>query len=141
MNLEDISQVLVKKFADAINKPKIKVEEYTSKITCNNASLNLYPTNQTEISKLLSSMPNKTRSGHDDISNCFLKKLGTSITYPLSLVFNQSMQEGSFPEMMKQADVIPLHKSKDKAQTNNYRPISLLPTISKVLEKIIYKRT
>ena len=130
-----------KKFANATNKPKTKVEEYTSKITRNNASLYLYPTNQTKISKLLSNMPNKTSSGHDDISNCLLKKLGTSITYPLSLIFNQSMQEGSFPKLMKQADVISLHKSKDKAQTNNYRPISLLPTISKVLEKLIYKRT
>ena len=130
-----------KKFADATNKPIVSVDEYTFKITHNNLTLYLCPTNQVAISKLLSRLPNKTSSGHDDISNCLLKKLGPSITYPLSLIFNQSMQEGSFPGIMKQADVIPLHKSKDKAQTNNYRPISFLPTISKRLEKIIYKRT
>ena len=78
-------------FADATNKPTVNVEEYTSKITSNNSTLYLYPTNQAEISKLLSKLPNKTSSGHDDISNCLLKKLGTSITYPLSLVFNQSI--------------------------------------------------
>ena len=43
--------------------------------------------------------------------------------------------------MMKQADVTPLHKSKEKYMVNNYRPISLLLTISKVLEKIVYTRT
>ena len=80
-----------KKFVNATNKPKTKVEEYTSKITGNSASLYLYLINETEISKLLSNMPNKTSSGHDDISNCLLKKLGSSITYPLSLIFNQSM--------------------------------------------------
>ena len=51
------------------------------------------------------------------------------------------MQEGLFPEDMKQADVIPLHKSKEKHIGNNYRPISLLVTVSKILEKIIYARS
>ena len=55
--------------------------------------------------------------------------------------FNNSMQEGVVPEIMKIADVVPLHKSKSLDQTNNYRPISLLMTISKILEKIMYKRT
>ena len=128
-----------KNFADAKKKSKLKVAEYTSEIVINNSTLYLYPTNQFEISKLLSKLPNKTSSGHDDISNCLLKKLVPSITHQLSLVFNQSMLEGSFPEIMKQADVIPLHKSKDKTHTNNYHPILLLPTISKLLEKIIYK--
>ena len=41
---------------------------------------------------------------------------------------------------MKKADVVPLHKSKDKHECSNYRPISLLLTLSKLLEKIIYKR-
>ena len=42
---------------------------------------------------------------------------------------------------MKIADVIPLYKSKSKEETNNYRPISLLITMSKVLEKVVYSRT
>ena len=51
------------------------------------------------------------------------------------------MLEGVFPEKMKLAEVVPLYKSKEKYLTNNYRPISLLITISKLLEKVIYKRT
>ena len=52
-----------------------------------------------------------------------------------------SIIEGLFPGAMKLAEVFPLFKSKDKTVTTNYRPISLLLTLSKVLEKVIYKRT
>ena len=57
------------------------------------------------------------------------------------IIFNQSITQGVFPEMMKVADVIPLYKGKSKEEVINYRPISLLMTISKILEKIIYVRT
>ena len=56
---------------------------------------------------------------------------------PLSIIFNTSLQEGIF---MKLADTVPLHKGKDKCIVDNYRPISLLITLSKLLEKIIHKR-
>ena len=75
------------------------------------------------------------------MSNKLLKQLKTAICEPLMLIFNKSMTEGIFPEVMKLADVVPLYKAKEKHLTTNYRPISLLPTISKVLEKLIYKRT
>ena len=51
------------------------------------------------------------------------------------------MEVGSFSKMMKQADIIPIHKGGKKDLPINYCPISLLPTISKILEKIIYKQT
>ena len=60
---------------------------------------------------------------------------------PLEIIFNKSIVQGVFPERMKLADVVPLHKSKDPLESTNYRPISLLLTISKLLEKIVYKRT
>ena len=83
----------------------------------------------------------KTSSGHDNISNVLLKKLGRSVTTPLSIIFNKSLEEGVFPEDMKLADVVPLFKSKDRNECTNYRPISLLLTISKLLEKVVYSRT
>ena len=51
------------------------------------------------------------------------------------------MEEGVFPTEMKKADAVPLYKSKAKDEKNNYRPISLLLTMSKLLEKVIYNRT
>ena len=79
----------------------------------------------TEIENLIRSLPNKTSSGHDEITNILLKKLASNISIPLSVVFNKSLKEGSFPNTMKLADVVPLYKSKEKYYTTNYRPISL----------------
>ena len=55
-------------------------------------------------------------------------------------VFNKSMSMGEFPSIMKLAVVVPLYKGKEQYLENNYRPISLLTTISKILEKIMYHR-
>ena len=69
-----------------------------------------------------------------------LKWLCPSIVSPLTIVFNKSLEEGVFPDQMKLSDVIPLYKNKERYLCNSYRPISLLLTISKILEKVLYKR-
>ena len=58
----------------------------------------------------------------------------------LHKIINRSLTEGTFPEKMKQAKVVPLFKSNERDATTNYRPISLLLTISKILEKALYSR-
>ena len=98
------------------------------------------PTTVPEIDTLIKQLPNKTSYGHDKISNIMLKALRTSITYPLCHIFNASLSEGTFPDWMKIAEVIPLYKGKDMDLMINYRPISLLITLSKLLEKIMYTR-
>ena len=113
---------------------------YTQKIPRNPSTIFLTPTSTTEIENLIRSLPNKTSSGHDEITNILLKKLACNLSTPLSLIFNKSLKEGSFPNTMKLADVVPLYKSKEKYLTTNYRTISLLLTTSKLLEKIIYTR-
>ena len=60
---------------------------------------------------------------------------------PLEKIFNLSLETGTFPTLMKYTEVVPLYKGKEKDLSVNYRPISLLIMISKVLEKIVYKRT
>ena len=89
---------------------------------------------------MIKQLPNKTSYGHDKISNIMLKALCTSIIYPLCHIFNASLLEGIFQEWMKTAEVIPLYKGKDMDLMINYRPISLLITLSKLLEKIMYTR-
>ena len=116
-------------------------DHYMNKIAHNKASMFLMPTDPHEINKLIGELPNKNSSGYDDISNMLLKKIGPSIVEPLARIFNNSFTEGVFPNSMKLADVVPLFKNKKREHTNNYRPISLLITISKLLEKLIYKRT
>ena len=86
-------------------------------------------------------LPAKNSSGYDEILNNLLKNLCPSLLTPLERIFNKSLNDGVFPKLMKKADVTPLFKSKRENDANNYRPISLLLTISKVLEKIVYQRT
>ena len=99
------------------------------------------PTDPIEVNNLIVNLANKHSSGYDDISNHMLKWLHPVITEPLSIIFNLSIKQGIFPDYMKVVEVVPLHKGGDESLCNNYRPISLLITISKLLEKIIYKRT
>ena len=99
------------------------------------------PTHELEIKDILSKLPSKTSSGFDAISNKLLKDLTSSITHPLSIIYNKSLLEGTFPSRMKLAITVPLYKGKEKFLVNNYRPISLLLTLSKILEKLMYKRT
>ena len=112
-----------------------------TRINRNPETLYFTPSSASELINLINNLPNKNSKGHDDTSNNMLKQLHTSITQPLTIVFNRSLSEGKFPDLMKLADIVPIHKSKEKYLTTNYRPISFLITISKLLEKIIYKRT
>ena len=91
-----------------------------------------------EIDKIIRKLPNKTSHEHDEISNVMLKALRSSIVFPLCHIFNHSILEGKFPECMKWAEVIPLYKGKSMDMMVNYRLISLLITLSKILEKMMY---
>ena len=129
-----------KKFANKLPASVTSVSEYIARIAQNSSSIMLFPCTETELSKLIGSLPNKTSCGIDEINNILLKKISNSIIPILCELFNKSLEKGVFPELMKVAEVVPLHKGGDKSQETNYRPISLLTTLSKILEKVMYKR-
>ena len=104
-------------------------------------SLFFLPTNRYEILKIVAKLQNKKSSGHDGVNNFAFKKIILSIVDPLVHIFNLSITQGYVPNSMKIAKVIPLFKTGERHHVNNYRPISLLPSFSKVLEKIIHLRT
>ena len=128
-------------YANQIDSTGLDISKYMNDIESNPSSLYLAPTTMFEVKELISNLPQKTSSGHDNISNALLKKLNEVIASPLSLSFNKSLEEGIFPDQMKLADVFPLFKSKERSESTNYRPISLLLMMSKLLEKIVYRRT
>ena len=59
------------------------------------------------------------------------------IVPPLTIICNRSLSECVFPKKWKISKIIPIHKSGNKTSANNYRPISLLPSVSKILEKLV----
>ena len=63
-----------------------------------------------------------------------------SSVLPLKMIFQNVLDTGVYPSSWKLANVIPVHKKKDKQLVENYRPISLLPIFSKILEKLMYTR-
>ena len=130
-----------KKFAGRIKKSKESISNLIAKIDRNDKSLYLRPTSSQEVKRLIMNLPNKTSSGFDNISNILLKEICPHIEMVLAELFNRSMSEGEFPDIMKEAEVVPLFKSKSRLEVTNYRPISLLLTVSKILEKLIYSRT
>ena len=67
-----------------------------------------------------------------------IKLCGKSITYPLKLIFEASLQKGTFTSCWKKA-VVPVHKKEDKNLLKNYRPISLLPIFGKIFQRILFK--
>ena len=128
------------KYAERIARSSKDIDEYLSSIRCNKNSLFLHPTTPYQLLKLMNRLPNKRSSGHDGINNIILKEIGEYICTPLTYLLNESMTTGVFPDAMKIAEVVPLHKGKARYEVENYRPISLLLTISKLLEKLMYSR-
>ena len=92
-----------------------------------------------EVKSVLESLQLGKSSGPDGINNRILKELSSPLSRPLSNLFNYSMSKGIFPDIWKEANVSPLFKKDDPSSVSNYRPISLLNTIGKVMEKIVHK--
>ena len=90
------------------------------------------------VMKTIQNLPSKNSCGVDGISSKLIKIIEPAIIKPLTLLINQVLNTGIFPDELKIAKVIPLFKKDDPKLLKNYRPISLLPTISKVIEKIIF---
>ena len=117
----------------------IKAVDFLSNRTTLN-SLYLYPATPPEIAKIIKLMKPKTSTGHDNISPKVLKSIDDTIALPLTHIANLSMSTGIFPNRMKIAKVITIYKSDDTTLFKNYRPISILPTFSKILERLVYNR-
>ena len=130
-----------KHFALKTETPKNPLKNYLNKIPSNGTSMFFEPASVEEVSRLINNLKPKNSSGYDDISNKLLKTLHPVIIHPFTEIINRSLQEGIFPDDMKRADTVPRYKAKERYYMTNYRPISLLLTLSKILEKIVYKRT
>ena len=102
-----------------------------------NNSLFLRPTDTNEILKEINQLKNKTTL---DIRVTLLKHAKQELVNGLVIIFNKCFQEGCFPEILKIAKVIPVHKGDVTTDPSNYRPISLLNVFGKLIEKVMLNR-
>ena len=106
----------------------------------NKQTIFLKPITSDEIITIVDKMKNNTSSGIDEIDVKVVKYVISLICVPLASIFNDCLTCGTFPKKMKIARVTPIHKKGKQNDVNNYRPISVLPIFSKILEKCVYKR-
>jgi hypothetical protein len=90
--------------------------------------------------KVIDGLKPKSSSGVDSISNKLLRNIKEELSEPLTLIFNQCISNNTFPDALKIAKVTPLHKKNDKNIFDNYRPVSVLTSISKVFEKLLHSQ-
>ena len=95
---------------------------------------------QQEVINLCNSLRSGTATGFDNVPMSLIKETITSISSSLTHIFNLSITSGMVPMELKIARVVPLFKTGDKSVFSNYTPISVLPSFSKILEKLVYNR-
>ena len=102
-------------------------------------SLNSIVTTSHEVQLIMKGLPLGKATGPDGINNRILRELSAELSAPLSVLFNKSLGEGKFPSNWKDAHICTVLKKGDPSLVSNYRPISLLNTMEKVFERVIFK--
>ena len=93
------------------------------------------PITKDHIRNIIKELNSKSSYGFDGISSKLLKQLEQILIDPLTHIINQSLIAGIFPDKLKLAKIVPIHKKGNIYQVENYRPIFILPAISKILKK------
>jgi hypothetical protein len=139
-NFNDFFIKIGPSFAEKIRQSSISYKEYLDKIGRNQHSMFILPTDEAEILKIVRNMKPKTSCGFDVLSPNLIKRVIQPLLLPLKYLLNASLEQGVVPQKMKIAKVTPIFKQGARDQYNNYRPVSVLPTFSKILERIMYDR-
>ena len=82
-------------------------------------------------------LPNKFTRSPDGIPSAVLRSLSYELCTPLYIIFKASIDSGECPSLWKYADITPVYKKGDASQASNYRPISILPTMCRLFERIL----
>ena len=114
-------------FTDFLSNPNESLPEFSFKSTTEAAIL-----------KIIENLPSKTSKGIDGISVKFIKEIKDIVVKPLTIIINQSLHVGKFPSKLKIAKIVPIFKKDNEQLIENYRPISVLPAMSKVFEKVMF---
>ena len=108
-----------------------------SSLSAPESHFSLAPFNTNEVFIALSAIDSKKSVGEDCLDPFFLKVSAPLIADLISYIFNLSISSGKIPPVWKIAHVTPLHKGNDKKDPDNYRPISKLSCLAKILESLV----
>ena len=117
-----------------------KIFQFYRKLGVTSNSFQFSKVSEVDVEKLLKGLNVTKSTGCDNISAKFLKDGANVVASPITYVINLSIQTSTVPMDFKTARVVPLYKKGDKNNESNYRPVSILPVISKIFERIIYNQ-
>lgn len=124
-----------------VNHPANSISNVDRTLDSNNStSIGYITIDQKEVFNLLSTLDRNKGAGPDDIVPLFIIKCAEYLSLPLSLLYHRSITEGIMPKIWKSAYISPIHKSGDRNNVMNYRPISKLCVFAKVLERLVYSK-
>ena len=139
---DDIAEKFNDHFANVgeLINSQIQTDSFQFSEPESNFSMFLKPVTVIEIEKIIQDLKSYKSVGLDGIPGEIIKFCSRDLAPLLTNLINLSFSEGCFPNCLKSAKVIPVHKGEDKTDMNNYRPISLLSVISKVFERAMFSR-
>ena len=114
---------------------KLNYDDFLKDVNCE-GSMFVAPTNDKEVLNIVSKFIGKSSEDVYGLSMKVIKLIMHEIIKPVTYICNLSLKSGVFPNDLKTAKVLPLFKSGDKSEVSNYRPVSILPQLSKILEKL-----
>ena len=116
-----------------------KLVEFTDRKISDDTKFIIPPVTINELCQDILNLDINKSTGTDNISPRIIKLCAPFISSPLTYIFNRIIDSGNFPQLLKNAKVLPSFKAGDRKLATNYRPISVLPTLSKLIEKHIVK--
>ena len=114
-----------------------KVRDIMQNKTC---QLQLRHVNVDKIKKILKNLSSSRSTGMDELDNFSLKLAGDYVAHPIHHIVCLSIIQSKFPRSWKVSKVLPLHKKGDKLEQKNYRPVTIVSPVSKILEKVVYEQ-
>ena len=138
-------------YVSAVDKAMLFNDYFTAQSTVNDTHSQIPPNQipdnklsniiitETDVRDVLLSLDTSKATGPDLLNPRLLKEGANELASPLCILFNSSLQLGIFPNSWKIANVIPVHKKNEKNDVKNYRPISLLSIVGKVMERCVFK--
>ena len=117
---------------------KIQVKSFYSKKGVLENSFGLSTVTESAVYKLISTVNTKKATGLDGISAKFIRDGCSVIASPITHILNLSLSQSTVPNAFKEARVVPLYKKGGRGEVGNYRPVSILPVVSKIFERIVY---
>lgn len=135
-NADDIGNAFNKYFCD---NTSVSPHNYQPTFRDRLQSFYLFPTGPDEVTEIISHMK-LTSAGLDNIQPAHLKSISHIISTPLAHIINLMFKTGIFPSQLKKAKVIPVFNKGDRTSIGNYRPIYILSSYSKIIEKCIETR-